>query len=125
LSLISWETTVAYGFTPEQIDFLMNVDSPRGAFFRRITQRTVEFFQRAFGRTTLFAPDPLAVAVALEPGIVRKSELRYVQVELSGSLTRGQTTVDWFNLTQKAPNVDIVLEVDADRFWELMQAAVQ
>jgi purine nucleosidase len=77
------------------------------------------------GRTTLFAPDPLAVAVALEPDIVLKSEIRHVQVELSGSLTRGQTLVDWFDLTRKAPNVDIVLDVDASRFWELMQAAVR
>ncbi len=125
LSLISWETTMAYSLTPERIEWMSNANTPRGEFFRRITRHTLEYIQQTLGRVILFAPDALAIAVALEPDIVRKAERRYVQVERGGSHTRGQTTVDWLGLTKKAPNVDIVLEVDADRFWELMQAAVR
>ncbi len=124
LTLISWETTMAYALTPEQVAVLGTVKSPRGEFFRRITTRMLEFIEQTLARTTLFAPDALAVAAALEPDIVRRAEKRYVQVELSGFHTRGQTTVDWFNLTRKTPNVNLVLEVDADRFWALMRAAV-
>jgi purine nucleosidase len=126
LTLISWETTLAYGLAPEQITTLTSFDSPRAEFFRRITRRTLDFIQQALGRTTLFAPDPLAVAISLEPDIVRKAEMHFVQVELAGQHTRGQTTVDWFSLAGKhTPNANIVLEIDTDRFWELMQAAVR
>jgi len=44
---------------------------------------------------------------------------------LAGHHTRGQTTVDWFDRTGHEPNVNLVLEVDAKRLWELMQAAVR
>lgn len=125
LTLVAWETTMAHGFTAEQVETLMAIDSPRAAFFRRITRRTIEFIHQSLGRQMLLAPDGLAVAVALEPGIVRQAETHYIQVELAGRLTRGQTTVDWFDQTGHKPNANLVLEMDAQRLWELMQAAVR
>jgi inosine-uridine nucleoside N-ribohydrolase len=50
--------------------------------------------------------------------------MRYVQVELAGAHTRGQTTVDWRGLSGKEPNVNIVLELDRTRFWEMFRAGV-
>ena len=32
-------------------------------------------------------------------------------------------TVDWFSLAGTAPNVEVILELDGDRFWELLKAA--
>jgi purine nucleosidase len=125
LTLISWETTMAHGFAAEQVETLMAMDSPRAEFFRRITRRTIESVHHALGRHELLAPDGLAMAVALEPDIVRKAETHYVQVELAGHHTRGQTTVDWSDQTGNEPNVNLVLEVDAERLWELMEAAVR
>jgi len=125
LTLISWETTMAHGFTAEQIEVLLSLDSPRAEFFRRISQRTIALIQQILGRKMLLEPDLLAVAVALEPGIVRKAETHYVQVELAGKHTRGQTTVDWFDRTGHEPNVNLALELDAERLWKLLQAAVR
>ena len=75
--------------------------------------------QAHFGVAGIFAADPLAMAVAVEPGIVTRSERRHVTVELAGPSTHGQTTVDWFGFGGGTPNADVVLEVDGDRFWEL------
>lgn len=124
VALVSWETTMAYPFSAEQIEVLGSQDNARSEFFNRITQNTVKFIQERLGRKMLFAPDPLAVAVALEPDIVTKSEKHFVQVEMRGEHTRGQTTVDWFDTTGEDVNAEIILEVDADRLWDLMEAAV-
>jgi len=125
LTLISWETTMAHSFTAEQVQALQAHDSPRAEFFRRITRRTIEFIHQFLGRQVLVTPDGLAMAVALEPDIVHKAETHYVQVELAGHHTRGQTTVDWFDQTGNESNVNLVLEVDAERLWELMEAAIR
>jgi purine nucleosidase len=125
LTLISWETTMDHCLTAEQVETLMAMDSPRAEFFRRITRGMIEFNYEFLGRQLLPEPDALAVAVALEPDIVRKAEAHYVQVELAGHHTRGQTTVDWYDQTGHEPNVNLVLEMDAKRLWELMQAAVR
>jgi purine nucleosidase len=125
VTLFSWETTLSHGLTAEQVAALMAVESPRAEFFRRITGRTIEFLHREMGRRDFLAPDGLAAAVALEPDIVRQAQTHHVRVELAGHHTRGQTVVDWHDRTEGRPNVDLVLEVDRERFWELMQAAVR
>ena len=125
LTLISWETTMAHPFAAEQVETLMAMDSPRAEFFRRITRRPLEVVQQLLGFRAWFSADGLAVAVALEPDIVRKAETHYVQVELAGQHTRGQTTVDWYDRTGHEPNVNLVLEMDTERLWELMRAAVR
>jgi purine nucleosidase len=125
LTLISWETTLAHAFNAEQVEKLMAMDSRRAEFFRRITRRKIEFIHKSMGRQVLPTADGLAVAVALEPDIVRRIEAHYVQVELAGYHTRGQTVVDWDDQTGQEPNVNLVLALDMGRFWELMQAAVR
>jgi purine nucleosidase len=125
LTVISWETTLAHGFSAAQVEALLTVDSPRAEFFRRITMHSIGILERALGHKTLLEPDLLAVAVALEPDIARKVETHYVQVELAGVHTRGHTTVDWLDRTGAAPNANLVLELDSERLWELLQAAVR
>ena len=70
-------------------------------------------------------PDALAMAVALEPEIVRQVETRYVEVELAGRMTRGQLVVDWYDLMEQTPNAHLVLDVDRDRYWELLQLSLR
>jgi purine nucleosidase len=86
------------------------------------------------GSATAALHDPLAVAVACAPDLVASRRLR-VDVELDGSLTRGQTVVwrselrervesrgDYDDVVGIEPvegNVNVALEVDAGRFLDL------
>ena len=54
----------------------------------------------------------------------QRRETHYVEVELAGTKTRGQTTVDWFDRASEAPNVELVLELDTQRVWQMMKAAL-
>jgi purine nucleosidase len=123
LWLLSWETTMQHVISNEQVQAMLGAGTPKVEFFRRITEHTLAFV-RARGRAGLNAPDPLAMAAALEPEIVTRSERRAVTVELNGTHTRGETTVDWFGLAGRAPNVNVILEVNFERFWEMMRASV-
>lgn len=124
LTLVSWETTMAHPFAPPQAEALLNLETPRADFFRRVSQTTLAFVERFLGQRILLEPDLLAVAVALEPDIVRKTETHHVDVELAGAKTRGQTTVDWFDRMGEAPNVELVLEMDTQRVWQMMKSAL-
>ena len=61
--------------------------------------------------------DPLALALALDPtlGVTRPGT---VDVELAGSLTRAMTVVDWNGSWGRAPNADVAVEVDPERFLD-------
>ena len=124
LTLVSWETTLLYPLTPDHLEALMSTGTPRSEFFRRITSKIHAYVRDQLDRDGVYAPDPLAMAVALEPDLVTKRTQRPVTVELAGAHARGLTSVDWAGLTKQPATVDLVLEVDFERFWRLMQASV-
>ena len=68
----------------------------------------------------MFAPDGLAMAVAIEPSIIIRKEVRHLSVDLSSRQSRGLTVVDWFGMSGKTPNAEIIMEVDQPRFVEMM-----
>jgi len=63
--------------------------------------------------------DPLAVAVAVDPTLVRTESLR-VEVETAGARTVGQTVVDLHRVGPEPPNADVALDVDLPRFKEFV-----
>ncbi len=61
--------------------------------------------------------DPLAAAVALDPGLIR-TRAAAVAVELTGTLTRGMTIADWSRRWDRAPNARVGVEVNVTAFFE-------
>jgi purine nucleosidase len=121
LTLLSWETTMEHVFNREVLDRFFSLGTPRAKFFHDTNQKILTFIRERLGQDMLFAPDGLALAAAVEPGIVTKSEKKFVSIELHGSQTRGQTVVDWYGSTGQLPNTEIILEVDQNRFIQLME----
>ncbi|MGW1737228.1 nucleoside hydrolase [Nocardia sp. NPDC001965] len=63
--------------------------------------------------------DPFAAAVALDPALARTRPAT-VDVELTGTLTRGATVADWAGMWGRPPNADIVVGTDPMRFFDRM-----
>src|SRR4029077_16371128 len=65
-----------------------------------------EFHARYDGFYGAFIHDPLVVAAAVDPGLVR-TEAAAVDVDTSGGAGDGQTVADWRRTTGRTPNADI------------------
>lgn len=68
--------------------------------------------------------DPVAVALLIDRTVV-KTRMVNVEVELSGTLTRGATVVDLHNRLGKSANCNVALELDGSKFWNLMLTAIR
>ena len=79
----------------------------------------MEFHSRYDHFYGAFVHDPLALATALDPSLVRTEALT-VDVELGGRLTTGETVADWRRVWSRPPNLDVAVEADAARFFELL-----
>ncbi len=83
----------------------------------------VEFFKQYHADTYGWdgAPihDAVALAQAFRPELVETVH-RNVEVELESELCRGRTVVDLWNRTEREPNADVGVDVDADAFFELL-----
>ncbi|MBI9045068.1 MAG: nucleoside hydrolase [Anaerolineaceae bacterium] len=125
LTMISWETTMHHGIPLDKLSALLDHDTSRGEFVFKITQKVRKFLTEILKRDTTFAADPLAMAVALEPDIVLKSAKHYVHVERMGRASRGMTVVDWFHYSGHEAKTNIILEVDHERFHQLLESIVK
>ena len=61
--------------------------------------------------------DPLAAAVALDPQLIA-TQPATVDVELTGTLTRGMTVTDWAGRWGREPNAHIGIGVDPAVFFD-------
>lgn len=68
--------------------------------------------------------DPVAIALLIDRTVV-KSRFVNVQTELNGTLTRGATVVDIHGRLSENANCNVALELDADKFWEMMLDAIK
>ncbi len=121
--LVDWEATLRHAFDDAEFDGWLAAGDRRAAFFGKIVA-TARRYNAQHDRHGLVAADALAMAVALDPGIVTRSETRAVAVELDGGLTRGATVVDWKGRLGRPARANIVLEVDQARFAAMVRRAL-
>jgi purine nucleosidase len=69
--------------------------------------------------------DPLAVAIAEDRSLVTTSERMCVDIELAGTLTRGQTVADRRRTAAGRENAEVCFAVDGERFSERFVAALR
>jgi purine nucleosidase len=123
-TMLSWETTLQHPFSWQQCDELMELNSDAARFFTAISASTIEYFKRTSYSRGYLLPDPLAMAITLQPSLIKKMSAHYVAVELHGAYTRGQTVVDYAGTMGRKPNVQIVTEVDIDGVFKLFKQAL-
>jgi purine nucleosidase len=121
--LVDWEATLRHAFDEETFDAWLRTGDHRADFYGRVAG-TARAFNRKHERRGIIAADALAMAVAIDPTIVTRSEKRAVAVELDGRLTRGATVVDWARRLGAPANANIVLEVDQVRFGAMVRRAL-
>jgi purine nucleosidase len=105
--------------TPEHLERLVALagEGPITTFLRDALRFYMDFHSRYDGFYGAFIHDPMAVAAALDPSLVR-TEAVAVDVELGGTLTTGETVTDWRRTWGRPANVDVAVAVDAEAFME-------
>lgn len=110
------------GFSDEQFERLRASAAPAVQLLVSASAYTQAAYRRlgrlADGEAVRYNDVP-AVAAAVDPTLMTVQRLP-VAVDTGSDLTRGQTVVDWYGLTGREANVDVCLEVDAQRLTEMV-----
>ena len=125
IEMVGWDVSHKYAtFTAEEAEELRAVSEL--AEYCVDIQRALRRFGIEYLKQDGFdLPDPIAMAVALEPDVATVVKRLRVDVETKSELTRGATIVDHLRVTGREPNADVVLEASRERFLEVLYAAVR
>jgi inosine-uridine nucleoside N-ribohydrolase len=80
-------------------------------------------YKRVFGFAAPAVHDPCAVACLVDPEVVTTRRLN-VAIDTGSALSYGRTVCDVYGSTGRAPNADVGIELDVERFWDLMIGAI-
>ncbi|NWG16446.1 MAG: nucleoside hydrolase [Chloroflexi bacterium] len=112
-TMLSWETTLAHPMTWPQFEALTELDTDAARFMKATSRVTVELI-KTYRYPGYLLPDPLAMAITLQPDLIRQSAEYAVTVELHGTHTRGQTIIDHMARSGHKPNVRVIQKLDID-----------
>lgn len=112
LCVCGLDVTLKAYLTAEEIKGIKALGTPQAELFAAVTEQNCE---KVFCPAGAPLHDPAAVLFAVDDSIftVRRC---WMGVETKGTITRGKTVTDCWSDAQKEPNVDLVLDVDRDRF---------
>jgi purine nucleosidase len=113
--------------------------TPRARFAIDCNAKALEANDTFFQERGIGLPDPVAMAVALEPEVVTRKSRHAVDIECEGALTRGMTVVDQLSVVPRGladtagwrpeaaasdPKTTVCWEIDVARFKERLFRAL-
>jgi purine nucleosidase len=89
---------------PDDIEQVLSFGTPQARFAIECNSRAQEAYFEQTGEHGISLPDPVAMAIALDPRIVTRQSEHYVDVETTSELTRGMSVVDRLNVAANDRN---------------------
>jgi purine nucleosidase len=112
--LVGWDMSVRYATFDDVDAAALRACGPLGEFCVDIQATLDEYARRESGLPGFDLPDPIAMAVAIEPSIAR-FERHHLDVRTEGA-DRGRDVVDWDDTISRQGRVRFAMEVDRRAF---------
>jgi len=118
MTLVPLDVTYQCILTPADVKRLNKINSPITKFIDDSTRFYMEFHDEYQHIDGCAINDPLALALAFAPELCTYEE-HYVDVDISGGVSMGNTYADFYRHYKKPANMKIALGVKARDFIEL------
>lgn len=125
MTFVGWDVSMASAFiTDEHAAEIKAIGTPFADFTIDIQGFIREFIMKHMGVVGFDLPDPLAVAVALDPSIAETKEY-FMRVVVGDGITRGQTVVDHMGVTGNPPNVNFATHIEPEVFRDMLKGLLK
>lgn len=121
LTQIGWDISIESAvYSTEEAKELRSIGTPFAEFTVDI-QAVLDDYAKTVSHLDGFdLPDPIAMAVAIDPSIAETRRL-HVDVVIGDDPARGKDVIDWLGVTGRPANVDVVTHVPQARFRTILE----
>lgn len=109
----------------DDIALVRSFDTPLAHFTIDINLFALEANRQWFKESGIGLPDPVTMAIALDPSVCTRRSRHYVDVEIHSDVTRGMTVVDARNVLKREPNIEVCWEIDVARWKETLYQTIR
>jgi len=138
MEMVGWQLCRgAAALDLQDIERIKAMGTPLGNFAIECNSTAQAAYLEQTGEHGICLPDPVAMAMALDPTIGTGWSEHYVDIETSGDLTRGMTVVDrlnvagnarnrrvWNELLRGSPNVKVWWSLDVGKWKAALSVAL-
>jgi purine nucleosidase len=108
IELVGWQLCrYDAALSEADIQHVLGIGTPLAKFAIECNSQAREAYLEQTGEVGISLPDPVAMAVALDPSIVTEHTDHYLDVETQSELTRGMTVVDRLNVSHDERNREV------------------
>lgn len=135
IELVGWQLSRYDAVVQEQdIAKILALNTPLADFAIRCNSRAREAYFEQTGEVGLSLPDPIAMALLLDPSLALEASEHRILIETQSELTRGMTVVDKLNVTgdernaanwQHTKQARIIWELDVSGWKNLLFKSLQ
>jgi purine nucleosidase len=104
----------------EDMAYVRSFDTPYAHFTLDCNASALQANREWLGDPGLALPDPVTMAIALDPAVCTRRDRHYVDVETVSDLTRGMTVVDELGVSEKEPNLEVCWQIDPIKWKETL-----
>ncbi len=99
----------------------VGLNTPEGRFMKQVEENAIKVVEGEY-----ITCDQIAMAAALNPAVIKRAATIPCQIELHGSLTRGQCVLDWHckHFTD-TPKIKIITGLDHGLYSDLLMTALK
>ena len=117
--MMSLDVTHQVLTTQKRVDTIRNLDSSVGEGIAALIEFYERYDEEKYHLDGAPLHDPCTVAYLLKPELFKFKNVN-VEIETGGTFTRGTTVVDYWEVTDRIPNVQWAYEVNDEGFFDLL-----
>jgi purine nucleosidase len=117
--MMSLDVTHQVLTTQKRVDTIRNLDSSIGEGIAALIELYERYDEEKYHLDGAPLHDPCTVAYLLKPELFKFKNVNVV-IETGGTFTRGTTVVDYWEVTDRIPNVQWAYEVNDEGFFDLL-----
>jgi purine nucleosidase len=126
ITFVGWDVSRFYAvMTPHDAEDLARVGTPVARFCVEIQGHVAAFCHDQTKLKGFDLPDPIAMAVAIDPAVATDVRQWFAVTELDSPITRGMVVFDTLGFMGHEPNCHVVVAADRQRFLDMLHAAVR
>src|SRR5581483_9112975 len=121
-----------------EIEAVLRLDTPLARFAVECNSAAMRAYRIQTNEIGISLPDPIAMAMALDPSVCTVGSSHYVAIETSSLVTRGMTVVDrlnvagdernrsvWESVLERGRKVSVCWQMDIPRWKEMLYRSLR